>query len=176
MGKKLKEQMQAIREQIKRMANNVENERELAEIRNKKDNLQKQCDQLLKQTNILEHQLGKITENLIEQRQKTNSKAAEVETLERSMHQDKHEHEAKIDYLNDLYRELYDQWMKLSQDIQDQKKKCREHESIKAELEVMKKLLGMNGGSTPSTSPESSRPPSIKIDPKQKFEDSQTFE
>ena len=104
---KLKDQMQKIREQIKRMANNMEKEQELAHIRNQKDNLQKQCDQLLKQTNILEHQLSKITENCIEERQKTNSKAAEVDSLESSLNIEKKEHDEKLDYLNELYRELY---------------------------------------------------------------------
>jgi len=147
---KLKDQMQKIREQIKKMANNIEKEQELAHIRNQKENLQKQCDQLLKQTNILEHQLSKITENCIEERQKTNSKAAEVDSLESSLNIEKKEHDEKLDYLNELYRELYDQWNKLMHDIQDQKRKQREHESIKEELELMKKLLGMNsftGGS-----------------------------
>merc|ERR1712226_1468632 len=145
---RLKDQMNRIRDQIKSMANNIEKEQELANIRNQKDTLQKQCDQLLKQTNILEHQLSKITEICIEERQKTNSKAAEVDTLESSLNQERKEHDDKLDYLNELYRELYDQWNKLMHDIQEQKRKQREHESIKEELELMKKLLGIHGSFT----------------------------
>lgn len=41
------------------------------------------------------------------------------------------------------YKELYDKYHKLLDDLAEQKKKSHEHESIKKELEVMRQLLNM---------------------------------
>merc|ERR1712147_83326 len=97
-----------------------------------------------RQSDLLEKKINGITEESIDVKRQAAAKKAEVESLTRAYDEETKDHENKMRELHKEYKALYDKYHLLLDEIADQKKRSHHHKSIRDELEVMRKLLGMN--------------------------------